>query len=547
MSVDPTVTPQDTMTQFSQETPFVAQASAKPPSDEPWPKTPSTEAPATNNAPATTPSAAGAGALAEASANQNPAPADAKQNAKHTLIGKIVSGFKNGGTGSSASQFWRGIIGGALVGMGAGEDAPVVARGPYGDVRDRSAAGAAGRGFRAGLGFQQQTQDRQNQLADRERKQKQEDQKQKMEMDDFKLRQAADARAQQQSIQNSVEHEKRMKVLDQTIATGNFEAAQRTAEVAQQQVKLFNDLNFVGAKPLTGSDGQPLQFKTHEEAENAAHDNPKFFIGNFKTRTVFDPTTGKYSVYKVPDDDIKNVQLKDPVTGEMHTIPRMTPSEYLDFQNKEFNIKKAQLEITKVRAEIDKLHNDTKQSQLYGKALNTLTAATDKDGNVDLTKIPAGDRAILTEHSAKNLEDALRVRTAVIEKHTKAVEAGDPVAIDEANKELEEVGTLINHYGGVLSTITGNKKATTPAQAAVKQQAGAAQTAAAAIFNGMTQPNSAAAYQQVKDAVKAGKITEEQGKATMVEFMKLLNKPSAGGTDTVGDNSKEVLEQQPIA
>jgi hypothetical protein len=161
------------------------------------------------------------------------------------------------------------------------------------------------------------------------------------------LRKASDARAQQDSIQKSVEHEKRMTMLDQSIQAGNWEQVQHAAQSAQQQVNFFNALQDVNAQPLAGSDDKPLQFSMHEEAEQAAHDNPKFFIGDFKTRTACDPNTGKHGVYRVPDTDIKNVQLKDQ-QGVLHTVPRMTASEYLDYQIRVQNLQKGKLEVAKV-------------------------------------------------------------------------------------------------------------------------------------------------------------------------------------------------------
>ncbi len=401
--------------------------------------------------------------LSPAAPAQAPAtPAPDPVAAKHQSIGKLFTSMLSGGSGSSASNFWRSLIGGALVGMGAAEDAPVVAHGPYGDVRSTSIGGAASRGFTAGMGLQEQQQGRQRKQQQQDAEEKRKAQESKIQLDDAMLRKASDARAQQASIQASVEHEKRMTMLDQSIKSGNWEQAQRTAQAAQQQVNFFNALQDVGAQALTGSDDQPLQYSTHEEAEKAAHDNPSFFIGNFKTRTAYDPNTGKYGIYRVPDTDIKNVQLKDQ-QGNIHTIPRMSPSDYLDYQTRVQNLQKGKLEIAKVGAEITRLQNDVKASGLYGSALKDLTAATEKDGNVDLAKLPAGSRAVLVEHAAKGLEDALRARSAAIEKHTKAVDAGDQAAIDDANQSIEDATQISRHYGGVLTTVTGNKKAGAPA------------------------------------------------------------------------------------
>ncbi|HWY53015.1 MAG TPA: hypothetical protein VNZ03_01025 [Terriglobales bacterium] len=381
------------------------------------------------------------------------------QTAKHTAIGRMFSNLVGSGSGSSASSFWRSLVAGAVVGMGAAENAPVVAHGPYGDIRDSSMVGAAGRAFTAVQGNIEHQQDRQQAQARQAAEEKRRNQEAQIQMDDLSLRKAADARAQIQSIHQGVEFEKRMKMLDQTIAAGNWDEAQRSAQVAQNTVKMFNDLNEVEAQPLTGSDGQPLLFSSGADAEKAAHDNAKFFAdsGNFKTRYAYDPTKNKYSVYRIPDTDIKNVQLRDPQTGEMHTIPRMSTTEYLNYQTQMQNLKKGALEIQKVSAEINRLHNDVKASSQYGEALKALTAATDKDGNVDLSKIPAGNRAVLVEHSAKGLEDALRARSGAIEKHSKAVEAGDQTAIDEANQNIEEATQIVKHYSGVLTTMTGGK------------------------------------------------------------------------------------------
>src|SRR6266480_1156359 len=371
-----------------------------------------------------------------ASAQAAPAPspeqqAAVAQTAKHTAIGKMFHTLATGGTGSSASNFWRTVVGGAFAGIGAAESAPVTARGPYGDVRDKSMGGAASRGFAAGMSLAEQQEDRQRQQAQQQKEEQRRDQESKIQLDESVLRKQADARAQQASIQSSVEHEKRMKMLDQTIASGNWEQSQRTAQAAQNQVKFFNDLQDVGATPLPDADGNPLQFSTHQQAEKAAHDNPKFFIGDFKTRTAYDPTTNKYSVYKVPDTDIKNVQLKDPTNGQVHTIPRMSPSQYLDYQVRVQNLKKGALEVSKIGAEIGRFRNDTKASGLYGNALKELTAATDKDGNTDLGKISAGSRQVLYDHASKGLEDSSRTMLAAVDKHARAKAAFDDSAAEE--------------------------------------------------------------------------------------------------------------------
>src|SRR5882762_9313783 len=129
------------------------------------------------------------------------------QTAKHTAIGKMFHTLATGGTGSSASNFWRTVVGGAFAGIGAANDAPVTARGPYGDVRDTSMGGAASRGFRAGMGQAEQQQDRERKQAQQQKEEQRRDQESKIQLDDAVLRKHADARAQQASIQNSVEHE----------------------------------------------------------------------------------------------------------------------------------------------------------------------------------------------------------------------------------------------------------------------------------------------------------------------------------------------------
>jgi hypothetical protein len=377
------------------------------------------------------------------------------QTAKHQMVGRMFQALTQGGSGSSASNLWRSVISGALIGMGAAESAPVVAHGPYGDIVSSSPIGAAGRAFTAvqqDREHQKELQQRQDQI---DKQNKQREFENKLQMDDLTLKKAADARAQQSSIQNSVEHEKLMQVHDLAIQNGKFELAQKAAQSAQQQVNFFNALQDVGAQPLQGSDGNPLQFSTHEEAEKAAHDNPKFFIGDFKTRTAYDPTTNKYGIYRVPDTDIKNIQLKDE-QGVTHTIPRMSATEYLDYQSRKQNLKKGALEISKIGAEVTRLQNDTKSSGIYGNALKELNGATDKDGNVDLTKVSPGSRAVLYDHSAKGLEDASRAILAAIGKRSAAVISGDKDSIDEANQEISALQPLVKTYSGTLNALHGN-------------------------------------------------------------------------------------------
>jgi hypothetical protein len=363
--------------------------------------------------------------------------AEVAQTAKHTAIGRLFHTLATGGTGSSASNFWRTVVGGAFAGIGAANDAPVTARGPYGDVRDKSMGGAASRGFAAGMGLAQQQQDRQRQQAQQQKEEQRRDQESKIQLDDSVLRKQADARAQQASIQNSVEHEKRMKQLDQNIAAGDWEQGQRAAKAAQDQVNFFNSLQEAGAQPLSGAEGEPLQFSTHEEAEKAAHDNPKFWIGNFKTRTAYDPGTGKYGVYRVPDTDLKNVQLKDQ-QGNVHTIPRMSPSDFLDFQVRQQNLTKGALSIDEAKVRLAQIREDRKSSSAYGKALAELDKV---DGDAD--KLSPSSRTLLYSTASKNLGDAIRAKTA-------ADKAEDADAQEAAN-------AAIKHYSGVLSGLHGNK------------------------------------------------------------------------------------------
>lgn len=360
------------------------------------------------------------------------APAPAHENFAH----KFVSSFAGEG-GTSASRFWRGLVGAAMtgiVGAGAAENAPVI-QGPYGPIKSTSIAGAASRGAEAGIALRQNQEDRQRKQQMQDAEEQRKNQQQKIELDDFTLRKAADARQQTASIQNSVEHEKRMTMLDQSINTGNWEQAQRTAKAAQDQVSFFNALQDVGAQPLPDADGKPLQFETHDAAERAAHENPSFFIGNFKTRTAYDPSTGKYGVYKIPDTDIKDVQLKDE-QGNVHTIPRMSPTDYLDYQNRQQNLTKGALGIQEAKIRLAQLSDDRKASTGYAKALEALDAA---GGDAD--KLAPSARTLLYSTASKNLGDAIRARVA-------ADKAEDPEA-------QEAAGEAIKHYSGVLSKLHG--------------------------------------------------------------------------------------------
>jgi hypothetical protein len=371
------------------------------------------------------------------------------QTAKHAAIGRFFTGLVSGGSGSSTSQLWRTVVGSAILGLGAGGSDPVVTQGPYGAVRDRSIGGAASRGFQAGQGYLQQEQDRQHQLEQQGRDAAQKDQQMKIELDDLALRKAADARAQQQSIQNSVEHEKRMAMLDQSIARGNWEATQRAVETAEQQVNFFNALQEVHADALTDSEGQPLQFATHIEAEKAAHDNPKFFIGNFQTRTAYNPEAQKYEIYRVPDTDIKNVQLKDPVSGQIHTIQRMHVSDYLDFLTRVQNLKKGQLSTEEAALTLNRLQSQIHDEDLYGSALN---------GDLDYSKLGNRDRANLYARAAKDSQEAIRSRSTALARLAKLNSTGlaDQDELNDAKEQLQEASELGKTYAGVLSRLHGN-------------------------------------------------------------------------------------------
>src|SRR5882724_8703128 len=192
MPVDPSQTPQAVMDpqESSLQLPSSTEDGASAPA-QPM-KSPSPELQPVAQAPAPTPEQQAAVA----------------QHARHTAVGRFFHGLVNSGSRSSASNFWRSLIGGALVGMGAADDAPVVARGPYGDVQDNSVGGAASRGFRGGAGYVEQQQDRQRKQAKEQKEEQRRDAESKIQQDDAVLRKHADARAQQMSIQNSVEDRK---------------------------------------------------------------------------------------------------------------------------------------------------------------------------------------------------------------------------------------------------------------------------------------------------------------------------------------------------
>jgi hypothetical protein len=442
--------------------------------------------------------------------------------AKHNLIGKFFNNLTQSGSGSSASQMWRSIIGGALVGMGAAENAPVT-RGPYGDIKSTSIGGAASRGFQAGSNMVQEQQDRQRKQAAQDAEEKRRNQESQIQLDDSVLRKASDARAQQESIRQSVEHEKRMSILDQSIQTGNWDQAQRTAKAAQDQVAMFNALQDVGAEPLADADGNTLQFSTHQEMEKAAHDNPKFFIGDFKTRPNYDPSTGKYSVFRVPNTDIKNVQLKDQ-QGNVHTIQRMSASEYLDFQARQQNITKGALGIEEAKVRLQQLREDRKSGSAYSEALAELDKV---DGDAD--KLSPSSRTLLYTTASKNLGDAIRAKTSA----DKAEDAEAGAAASQA----------IQHYSGVLSQLHGNKPAV-PAQV----QQGVAANRASALFS--KESNSASAFNIVESQVKAGTITKQEGQAIMGEYAKLSSAPNSGSAPSMRDNaaqdSEEPTSQPPL-
>jgi hypothetical protein len=414
---------------------------------------------------------------------------------------KFISSFADAGSGTSSSRFWRGLVGAAMtgiVGAGAAENAPVI-QGPYGPIKSTSIAGAASRGAEAGLQLRQNQQDRARKQQQQDAEQKRLDQESSIQLDDAKLRKAADARAQTASIESSVRHERQLKLLDQDIDKGNFDSLQRTAQAAQQQVAFGNALHDVGAQPLADPDGNPLQFATHDDAEKAAHDNPKFFIGDFDTRTVYDPSSNKYAIYRVPNADF-STQIKDQA-GNNHTV-KMKAADYLDYQTKQQNLRKNELGIQEAQARLAQMGEDRKKGTAYAQALTEL----DKVGD-DTDKLSPSSRTLLYTTAAKGLEDALR-------SHTAAVKADDQDAIDASM-------VAVKHYGSVLGRLNGTpKSAAAQGPAADPKTLSAAQSTAKKIFSGgVTDPQAANA--QIQQAIKARQITPQQGALILQEFQKL--------------------------
>jgi hypothetical protein len=425
-----------------------------------------------------------------------PAPAP-HENFAH----KFISSFADAGSGTSSSRFWRGLVGAAMtgiVGAGAAENAPVM-HGPYGDYKSNSMAGAAARGAEAGMQLRMGQQDRARKQQMQDAEQKRLDQESAIQLDDSKLRQAANARAQTASIEASVRHERQLQLLDQDVDKGKFDSLQRTAQSAQQQVAFFNSLHDVGAQPLADADGNPLQFSNHDDAEKAAHDNPKFFIGDFQTRTVYDPSTNKYAIYRVPDADF-STQIKDQA-GNTHTV-KMKAADYLDYQTKQQSLRKNELGIQEAQARLAQMGEDRKKGTAYAQALTEL----DKVGD-DTDKLSPSSRTLLYSTAAKGLEDALRA-------HTAAVKADDTDAVDASMQ-------AVRHYGSVLGRLNGTpKSADAQGQVVDPKTLSAAQSTAKKIFSGgVTDPQAANA--QIQQAIKARQITPQQGALILQEFQKL--------------------------
>ena len=328
-------------------------------------------------------------ASAQPAASADPA----ATTAKHTLIGKFFHNLTNTGSGSSASGLWRSIIGGALAGIagaGAAEDAPMI-QGPYGAVRDRSAAGAASRGFQAGMNLRQQKEDRQ-------RKQAQQDQESKIQVSDSVLRQQANARAQIESIQRSAEHDVNIQRLKQEVARNDEEAADRAREkVAKsnlQQTNHFNLLNSAGAETLQTPDGKDAEFDSMADAEAAAHKNPKFYISGFLTRTSTDPATGKFVVYKVPDKE-EDFAVTDDL-GVTHHV-RTTPENFITYRMNQQKLVNEQLTGKKLQQELADGIAERKKDSAYQTALADL----DKNSG-DIEKMQPSSRAVLLDRASKD-------------------------------------------------------------------------------------------------------------------------------------------------
>jgi hypothetical protein len=247
------------------------------------------------------------GATGQPAAPATPTPVHQK------VAQSILSAFS--GSDGTAGGFLRSVLAGGLAGASAAASAP---QQKGGGVAHGLALGG-GAGYQSVLNEQAQARQQKQQNLENQQKQAAIDlAKQKAELEkttgdrEYDLRLREDARQQAASIRDAAAFEKRGVLMDQQIAAGNFEGLKQQADYIQKSADDWNDLQGHGGTRLKVNGAESPEFDHLGDAEDFAMQHPDESIhGQFKTRLMRNPDTGKWAIMETPYEQPKWHEVTD--------------------------------------------------------------------------------------------------------------------------------------------------------------------------------------------------------------------------------------------
>jgi hypothetical protein len=350
----------------------------------------------------------------------------------HTRIADgILSAFSK--SDGSAGGFLRSVLAGGLAGASAAASGP---RQPGGGVA-RGLALGGNAGYQAVQNEQAQARDQKQQnFENQQKKQAMDLAKQKADQEktsgdrEYDLRLREDARQQAASIRDASMFEKRGTLIDQEIAQGKYTSTKQQAEDLVKQSDDWSALQAQGGARLKVNGAESPEFDHLGDAEDFAMKNQDAVIhGQFKTRLMRNPDSGKWAIMEVPyeapkwhdvtDAEGKQQRIFTDTQGALAAQKEIAETKhYMNVAAKSSADLKKDLETYKeegtvkgARKELDKVGGDYSQLSPGSKS------ALEKDATEQFTKvntflerIESKDEELRTPEEKEDLERYKGVR-----------------------------------------------------------------------------------------------------------------------------------------
>ncbi|HEX3682200.1 MAG TPA: hypothetical protein VHU83_06625 [Bryobacteraceae bacterium] len=342
-----------------------------------------------------------------ASPSQAPAPAATPASSGHQSLWRGILSAVGGGptvqykvdpssgqvqstpVPQTKGQLFRNLFAGMLTGLAAGAEY----HGPGAGLT------SFGRGFEAETSRNRQSDERNRTRAiqDFEVKQKTQHDNEQMDIEQQKLTllKAADARDQLKSIADVQESKARTALIEQDVAKGNYDLAQRKVEDSQKQMDLYNARVQAGWEKIPG---EP-EFDTLAQAGAWATDYTRKhpdFNKDFKPQIAVDPSTNKIVVWQAPKaTQLYKIKMPDGSTSTQE----LTPEQFVDVQGKLAEIRTRNSETAKNYADAEKVRREGAEAEDTKNALGELN----KVGG-DITKLSPGARLTLKVYNDKTMQ-----------------------------------------------------------------------------------------------------------------------------------------------